>query len=225
MRERARFLEKQHGSPCCAHARSHHHPDTIVGAVTGGRCSSARDRRARAGSWAGEPFLHAGEDPGDRARPGHGPPRRARRRARRDRRRPEDAVPPLARPLRADARAGARARVRDADDAQRAPICAATRSTRSPGMLTELIASNQRAGDGERQRERQRRGPASRSRPDAEDGRGGRPRRRLHRGRATPAFEGDDPGAVRRFRFRHPTASGKTIAAAGFVEAAQTSAS
>jgi superfamily II DNA or RNA helicase len=33
---------------------------------------------------------------------------------------------------------------------------------------------------------------------------------------------GEDPGAVRRFRFRHPTASGKTIAAAGFVEAART---
>ncbi|HJS69274.1 MAG TPA: DEAD/DEAH box helicase family protein, partial [Gaiellaceae bacterium] len=33
---------------------------------------------------------------------------------------------------------------------------------------------------------------------------------------------GDDPGAVRRFRFRHPTASGKTIAAAGFVESART---
>ncbi len=32
----------------------------------------------------------------------------------------------------------------------------------------------------------------------------------------------DDPGAVRRFRFRHPTASGKTIAAAGFLEAART---
>ena len=31
-----------------------------------------------------------------------------------------------------------------------------------------------------------------------------------------------DPGASRRFRFRHPTASGKTIAAAGFVEAART---
>src|SRR5699024_2021741 len=29
------------------------------------------------------------------------------------------------------------------------------------------------------------------------------------------------PGAVRRYRFRHPTASGKTIAAAGFVEAAR----
>ena len=34
-------------------------------------------------------------------------------------------------------------------------------------------------------------------------------------------FAGVDPGAIRRFRFRHPTASGKTIAAAGFVEAAR----
>src|SRR5437763_281939 len=32
----------------------------------------------------------------------------------------------------------------------------------------------------------------------------------------------EDPGAKRRFRFRHPTASGKTIAAAGFVDAART---
>ncbi len=34
-------------------------------------------------------------------------------------------------------------------------------------------------------------------------------------------FHGDDPGASRRYRFRHPTASGKTIAAAGFVDAAR----
>ncbi|MEX0850277.1 MAG: DEAD/DEAH box helicase family protein, partial [Gaiellaceae bacterium] len=34
-------------------------------------------------------------------------------------------------------------------------------------------------------------------------------------------FHGSDPGAARRYRFRHPTASGKTIAAAGFVEAAR----
>ena len=34
-------------------------------------------------------------------------------------------------------------------------------------------------------------------------------------------FTGEDPGASRRYRFRHPTASGKTIAAAGFVEAAR----
>ena len=32
---------------------------------------------------------------------------------------------------------------------------------------------------------------------------------------------GPDPGASRRYRFRHPSASGKTIAAAGFVEAAR----
>ena len=36
-----------------------------------------------------------------------------------------------------------------------------------------------------------------------------------------PTFAGDDPGASRRYRFRHPTASGKTIAAAGFVESAR----
>src|SRR5437868_4084301 len=38
----------------------------------------------------------------------------------------------------------------------------------------------------------------------------------------TEGWTGPDPGAVRRYRFRHPTASGKTIAAAGFVEAART---
>ena len=37
-----------------------------------------------------------------------------------------------------------------------------------------------------------------------------------------PVTPAEDPGAVRRYRFRHPTASGKTIAAAGFVEAART---
>ena len=31
-----------------------------------------------------------------------------------------------------------------------------------------------------------------------------------------------DPGAIRRYRFKHPTASGKTVAAAGFVEACRT---
>jgi ribonuclease E len=39
---------------------------------------------------------------------------------------------------------------------------------------------------------------------------------------AEEVAERPDPGAARRFRFRHPTASGKTIAAAGFVEAART---
>jgi superfamily II DNA or RNA helicase len=34
--------------------------------------------------------------------------------------------------------------------------------------------------------------------------------------------ETPDPGAIRRYRFKHPTASGKTVAAAGFVEACRT---
>jgi superfamily II DNA or RNA helicase len=38
----------------------------------------------------------------------------------------------------------------------------------------------------------------------------------------TELTPGQDPGAIRRYRFRHPTASGKTIAAAGFVDAART---
>ncbi|MDX6591916.1 MAG: ribonuclease, partial [Gaiellales bacterium] len=37
-----------------------------------------------------------------------------------------------------------------------------------------------------------------------------------------PHADADDPGARRRYRFKHPTASGKTIAAGGFVEAART---
>src|SRR5206468_5169679 len=39
---------------------------------------------------------------------------------------------------------------------------------------------------------------------------------------AVPLPPSQDPGAERRYRFRHPTASGKTIAASGFVEAART---
>jgi ribonuclease E len=79
------------------------------------------------------------------------------------------------------------------------------------GMLTELI---------------------SRHEEEAENGNGLAPVEEEHEEEeAEEEEEGDeedeprleaDPGAVRRFRFRHPTASGKTIAAGGFVEAART---
>jgi ribonuclease E len=87
------------------------------------------------------------------------------------------------------------------------------------GMLTELIASTQRAAD--------------------ENGNGGGngavAEVELEEDEAEDDFdagfvedkdleepeEAEDPGAVRRYRFRHPTASGKTIAAAGFVEASR----
>ncbi|MGZ8693921.1 MAG: DEAD/DEAH box helicase [Gaiellaceae bacterium] len=83
------------------------------------------------------------------------------------------------------------------------------------GMLTELIAANQAPaengnglnGNGhvaeEAFEEEDEEEPAE---DDVEE--------------LEPAAQ-EDPGAGRRFRFRHPTASGKTIAAAGFVEAAR----
>ena len=52
--------------------------------------------------------------------------------------------------------------------------------------------------------------------------RGRHPRRGRRRGAPEELTAGAGPGAIRRYRFRHPTASGKTIAAAGFVEAART---
>ena len=83
------------------------------------------------------------------------------------------------------------------------------------GMLTQLIAANQQAielqnGNGKLADE-----PVEPEEEEEEelDGDELEP--------LEPAAE-HDGGAVRRFRFRHPTASGKTIAAAGFVEAART---
>ena len=89
-------------------------------------------------------------------------------------------------------------------------------------MLTELIAANQNEngngngnGDGRRGRGRARArgGARGRARPA---------RRPASTSTEDEVYSGPDPGAARRFRFRHPTASGKTIAAAGFVEAART---
>ncbi len=88
-------------------------------------------------------------------------------------------------------------------------------------MLTELIAATQRSdenGNGNGSTERQRR----RRRARLDDGGRGRLGRRLSTtSELEQEFHGEDPGASRRYRFRHPTASGKTIAAAGFVEAAR----
>jgi ribonuclease E len=83
------------------------------------------------------------------------------------------------------------------------------------GMLTELIAANQRAA------EDQMNGNGQVETVDVEDEDadfGVVDEEPL----AEELSPEEDPGAVRRYRFRHPTASGKTIAAAGFVEAART---
>ncbi|MDP9286300.1 MAG: DEAD/DEAH box helicase family protein, partial [Actinomycetota bacterium] len=85
------------------------------------------------------------------------------------------------------------------------------------GMLTELIAAAQKPANGN--------GNGHAEEPPEED------EELDDELGPVPAGEDDEPeeeavaddeGAVRRYRFRHPTASGKTIAAAGFVEAART---
>jgi len=91
------------------------------------------------------------------------------------------------------------------------------------GMLTELIASTQRAADENGGANGGENGSANGVVAEAEleeedDFDAGF----VEDGEVDGEFHGADPGAVRRYRFRHPTASGKTIAAAGFVEAART---
>ncbi len=91
------------------------------------------------------------------------------------------------------------------------------------GMLAELIASTQRAADENGNGNGHRRERRERAEVELDEERRRRLRRRLRRGRrsSSRSSRAPDPGAVRRYRFRHPTASGKTIAAAGFVEAAR----
>ncbi|HEU5211258.1 MAG TPA: DEAD/DEAH box helicase family protein, partial [Gaiellaceae bacterium] len=85
------------------------------------------------------------------------------------------------------------------------------------GMLTELIAANQAAaenGNGHANGNGHVVDDAELEEEDEDE-----PLAEEVEEDVAPAAA--DPGAARRFRFRHPTASGKTIAAAGFVEAAQ----
>lgn len=88
------------------------------------------------------------------------------------------------------------------------------------GMLTELIASTQRSADESGNGNGGGNGAVAEVELEDDE-----PEDDFDAGFAEDEDleepdEDTDPGAVRRYRFRHPTASGKTIAAAGFVEAA-----
>src|ERR671935_122355 len=161
----------------------------------------------RAEAWAGEAFLHNGEDPEQVLAPGT-----ARRRAL------DDAL--------AELEAGAREpsygwKVRyglmlglERILSDRPPRLASGTELRRhqidalAGMLTELIAATQSGeaplnGNGAALEELE---------PDEEDE---EPDELAAEEEADERVHvGPDPGAVRRYRFRHPTASGKTIAAA-----------
>jgi superfamily II DNA or RNA helicase len=167
---------------------------------------------ARAGAWAGEPFLRPEEDPADVLAPGH-----ARRMAL------DEALEEI--------EAGRRApspewKVRHAlmlglerVVTDRPPRLASGTELRRhqidalAGMLAELIAKHEEHPENGN-------GNGNGHELEAED----EDEPVLHADDEEDEEEPelDDPGAERRFRFRHPTASGKTIAAAGFVEAART---
>src|SRR6266576_2810418 len=171
----------------------------------------------RAEAWAGEPFLHEGEDPAQALAAGT-----ARRRALDDALAEIDAGRQRPSPqwkVRYALMLGLERVLADPE-----PHTATGTPLRRhqidalAGMLTELISAAQRQeengnGNGhavveEVVDEEDDDEPLT----DVEDEEDEEPE-------LTPE---QDPGAVRRYRFRHPTASGKTIAAAGFVDAART---
>jgi hypothetical protein len=170
----------------------------------------------RASQWAGEPFLHPDEDPAQVLAPGT-----ARRRALDDALAELDGghpAPSAEWKIRYALMLGLERvlsdrppRLRSGTELRRHQVDALA------GMLTELIAAAQRAPEAVVDE------PEDEFEDEEEDENGS------ENGDAELEAEDDeapsvgaDPGAVRRYRFRHPTASGKTIAAAGFVEAART---
>src|SRR6478672_5066250 len=193
---------------------------TVTANVPGEHASALVEAAARAKAWFGEPFLHPGEDAEVALAPGT-----ARRRAL------DDAQSEMERGLAAPSndwkvRYGLMLGLERVLAAETPRTAAGTTLRRHQidalaGMLTELIAATQRSADEngngtgngsvaelvdelEDDEEDVEEAEDVDEEPEEESG-----------------FAGSDPGAVRRYRFRHPTASGKTIAAAGFVEAAR----
>jgi ribonuclease E len=169
---------------------------------------------ARAESWAGEPFLHPGEDPEHVLTSGT-----ARRRALDDALAEMDAGKAKPSP-RWKVRYGLMLGLERILSDKPPRLASGTELRRHQidalaGMLTELIAANQQQvelnGNGN--------GLVEAEEEDDEEF-------ELEEGveeDEEPELQlEEDPGAKQRYRFRHPTASGKTIAAAGFVEAART---
>jgi ribonuclease E len=191
--------------------------ETITSPTESGAAAAIRADALRAEAWAGEPFLRAEDDPEVVLAPGT-----ARRRAL------DDALAEIDAKLKEPSSAW---KVRYAlllglerVLSEKPPRLASGTELRRhqvdalAGMLTELIAAAQKTTENGN-------GNGEEAPPEEDD--------ELEEEELAPELEDEeiepeplpieqDPGAIRRYRFRHPTASGKTIAASGFVEAART---
>jgi len=202
------------------------HEATIIPTSTSDTFEKLAADARRAEAWFGEPFLHPGEDAAVALAPDT-----ARRAALDDALAEIDAgrsAPSARWKVRYGLMLGLERILTEAT-----PHTAAGTELRRhqvdalAGMLTELIAATQRSAD------ENGNGNSSASVHGNGSGRGAAAEIELEEeaeddydaGFVEEELEverpGSDPGAVRRYRFRHPTASGKTIAAAGFVEAAR----
>jgi ribonuclease E len=172
----------------------------------------------KAGDWAGEPLLHNDEDPAQVLAPGT-----ARRNAL------DEALTEIAAGQKAPS---SQWKVHFALMlglervlSEKPPLLASGTELRRhqvdalAGMLTELIAANQRQAEEPLNGNGSANGHVEPADLEEEDADFGVVEEELL---AEELSAAEDPGAIRRYRFRHPTASGKTIAAAGFVEAART---
>jgi len=170
----------------------------------------------RAQDWAAEPLLHLDEDPAEALAPG------TARRAALDEALAELEAGRTTPSARWKVRYGFMLGLERVLSTKPPATAAGTELRRHQidalaGMLTELIAANQRMADEEENGNGHNAEADADAELEEED----------EFGEAEPGdddepeFQGEDPGAVRRYRFRHPTASGKTIAAAGFVESAR----
>jgi len=187
----------------------------------------------QAEAWAGEPFLREGEDPERALAPGT-----ALRQAL------DEALTEIAAGERAPStgwkvRFGLMLGLERVLSEQPPHLASGTELRRHQidalaGMLTELIAANQRGFSADTLNGAGNGAVAAEKALEVEEEENGDASAELELevvseaeadtelGPDNGAAPAADPGAVRRFRFRHPTASGKTIAAAGFVEAART---
>jgi ribonuclease E len=189
--------------------------ETIEQTIAPEAADALADAAAKATAWAGEPFLHEGENPAEMLAPGT-----ARRRAL------DDAFEEIEAGLKAPS---AQWKVRYALMlglervlTQKPPHLADGTELRRhqidalAGMLTELISAAQR------QEEELPEPPADAEEDDEDDEELLAAEEAVEEELEEPEEVAlSDPGAIRRYRFRHPTASGKTIAASGFVEAAR----